>query len=226
MMIGLGLVALIGIVVAVATKTDAPPTPDVQETNQTTPTSTESSTVTTPVPTVFYPLPNYAARVTKRAYGQYFTVNQADNLPCGGHFGGYHNGDDLEITSDELDTEVPVFAIAAGQVRQLSRVGGYGGLLIIEYNLGGQVVTANYGHVDLTQPKVTTGQTVTAGQIVGYLGANCSAETDGERKHLHFSVHKGATIDVKGYVQKQSDLDNWINPAEFLNNLSAAEPKA
>lgn len=199
------------------------------EANQPTAPQPPTESVFSPSPakaTIYYPMASYDSRTTKRTYGQYFSATSTNDLTCGGHFTGYHNGDDLEIVGDELNSEVPVFAIADGTVRQLSRVNGYGGLLIIEYGLASQVVTANYGHIDLTQPQVSVGQVVTAGQVVGYLGTDCSTETDGERKHLHFSLHKGSSIDVKGYLQEEAELASWLNPAEFLKSLSPAEPTA
>ncbi len=37
-------------------------------------------------------------------------------------------------------------------------------------------------------------------------------ETDGERKHLHLGIHKGTVVDLRGYVDSELDLKNWINP--------------
>jgi len=207
-------------------KPKVPATEPTSSTGTTTETpAPEPESEPAPTPTVYYPLPNYPPRVTERVYGTYYSKAKSGELACGGQFSGYHNGDDLEATPAEIDQEVPVFAIADGKVREFNRINGYGGLLIIEHTIAGQTMTANYGHVDLNQPKVTVGGTVKAGQVAAYLGAHCSSETDGERKHLHFSLHKGTIIDVKGYVQSQAALAEWLNPKEFLAAQKAAEPK-
>jgi len=51
------------------------------------------------------------------------------------------------------------------------------------------------------------------------LGKGYSDETDGERKHLHFAIHKGTKIDVRGYVQTKGELQDWLNPLPLLDNL-------
>lgn len=179
----------------------------------------------TPAPTVFYPIPGYAARITERAHGQYFELSDGDHLACGGQFSGYHAGDDLETTAAELEIEVPIYAIADGTVKSVGAVGGYGGLLVLDHVLNGEAVTAYYGHIDVSQTSVKVGDKVTAGQQITYLGDHCSSETSGQRKHIHFAIHKGATRDVRGYIQNQSELSGWHNPKELLASLGAAEPK-
>jgi len=48
------------------------------------------------------------------------------------------------------------------------------------------------------------------------LGDHESAETDGERKHLHFGIHKGSDIDMRGYVAIEEELENWIDPQTVI----------
>ncbi len=175
-------------------------------------------------PAVYYPITNYQTRASRRLYGQKTTTSDNQGFVCGGRFNGIHDGDDLETTADEANQKVPVFAVADGAVRQVGRVNGYGGLLIIQYDLAGQTITANYGHISLSQTKLKVGDKVTAGQVVSYLGVACSTETDGERKHLHFAIHQGSSIDVAGYVQTQAQLDGWLNPKDLLKQLSATGP--
>lgn len=169
----------------------------------------------------YYPISNYADRLTKRVYGEKTTLADASKFICGARFAGYHNGDDLETTEAEKDAEVPIYAIADGTVKQVSRVGGYGGLIIIQHQLADQTVTADYGHVSLDKTTIKASDTVKAGQQISILGDACSTETDGERKHLHFGLHKGSTVDVKGYVKTQADLSEWLNPKSTLSSLGA-----
>lgn len=173
---------------------------------------------------LYYPLTNYAARITNRGYGKAVTPSDSASFPCGGNFSGVHTGDDLEVTTDELSAEVPVYAVATGTVRQVGTVGGYGGLAIIEHVLAGQTVTAYYGHIALPKTTIKVGDVVSPGQQLSVLGTACSAQTAGERKHLHFAIHSGTAIDVKGYVVNQTLVRNWLNPKETLSTLKAAEP--
>jgi len=50
---------------------------------------------------------------------------------------------------------------------------------------------------------------------MGILGDDHSEETDGARKHLHFSIYVGEKMDYHGYIQTQEELSNWLNPLDF-----------
>jgi len=41
---------------------------------------------------------------------------------------------------------------------------------------------------------------------------NTDTGTDGERSHLHFAILSDNRIDVRGYVQSESELLGWIDP--------------
>jgi hypothetical protein len=60
------------------------------------------------------------------------------------------------------------------------------------------------------------GANLVAGQVIAALGKGSSKETNGERKHLHLSIHNGKTINIAGYVQTKSSLKNWIDPMTAL----------
>ena len=47
-------------------------------------------------------------------------------------------------------------------------------------------------------------------------GNGYSAETDGERKHLHLGIHKGTAVDISGYVANAAQLKPWINVMDYL----------
>jgi len=177
-----------------------------------------------PVPTIYYPLTNYQSRITNRGHGKSTTLADSEGFACGGQFEGIHVGDDLEITAAELKQEIPIYAISNGTVRQASVVGGYGGLLITQNKVDGEIVTAYYGHIDLKSIKYSAGQSFKAGNLLGYLGDNCTTETSNERKHLHFAIRKGTSIDVRGYLSNNSELNEWHDPAVLLKNNSAGEP--
>lgn len=172
----------------------------------------------------YYPIKGYTHRITNRWYGKKITTADRNPLPCGFPFEGYHTGDDLEVTAAELITPVPVYAIADGTVLRVDTVNGYGGLIVIKHELDGQAVTAYYGHINVNQATIKASDTVKAGQQLTVLGDNCSSQTDGERKHLHFDIHAGNEVDVRGYAPTQAELANWINPKEALAELKAQEP--
>lgn len=167
----------------------------------------------------YYPISNYEKRLTFRRFGQTVTTN--DMPTCGFPFQGIHNGDDLEAYEYEAKTIVPVYAVSQGKVVFKNYVDGYGGLLVIQTQLDNQDVLLNYGHVNISTAKVALDETVLPGQEIAFLGEGCSSETNGERKHLHFAIHKGTTLDLKGYLQTPEELENWFNPVELLKKLEA-----
>lgn len=169
----------------------------------------------TPAPVLYYPMTNFGSRITVRSFGQ--LVNSTDVVsPCGALFSGYHDAEDLEVTSLEVGLDVPVYAIADGIVREFGPVSGYGGLLVLGVTINGQNYTVYYGHINLGSATLEVGESVKAGQKLASLGAQCSTQTSGERKHLHFAMHVGTAIDVRGYVPTASELAAWIDPKAFL----------
>jgi hypothetical protein len=64
------------------------------------------------------------------------------------------------------------------------------------------------------------------GQRITYLGDAFSEETGGERKHLHFGIHKGIDLYFLGHEQTKEDLNlNWEDPTKFLRAKGAVEIK-
>lgn len=180
----------------------------------------------TPAPTLVYPLPNFASRITKNTFGQYFPAGGTTNpdrevCPNATYYTGYHTADDLETFSNETGVAVPVKSIAVGTVKEVRAVSGYGGLIVIEYNLGGNIYTAYFGHINLEAATVKAGDHVAAGEHIVDLGPQCSSANGNVRKHLHFGLHKGSAIDVRGYVPSQSVLSSWADPKVLLTNLGA-----
>lgn len=170
-------------------------------------------------PSVVLPIKNFYSRVTKKHFGQYITPQNSPIKPE--RFCGYHTGADAETTKAEQKIDVPVYAIANGQVLYVSYVNGYGGVVIIKHAVGKEVVTALYGHVRLSSVKLKKNSKVIAGQKIAVLGTGYSSETNGERKHLHFGLLKGAVINFKGYVQSKSQLSAWLDPVVWLKTHGA-----
>ncbi len=174
----------------------------------------------------FYPLTNYSSRINVRKFGQYFGPNDPKpNMVCGRVFVGFHDGDDLEVTDAEQNSDVPVYAVATGKILQVGNVDGYGGLLVQQAEINGEPVTIYYGHIGLDSVSKKAGDELEAGEIIGNLGKGCSEETDNERKHLHFAVKKGTGVDVRGYVPSADILSSWKNPSNLLVEIKASNLK-
>lgn len=168
--------------------------------------------------TYIYPMQNYSTSKTKKIFGQYIDPNAGDR------FSGYHTGDDIEVT--DISVEVPFFALTDATVVRKDTISGYGGVLILEF-VDDDAVTyqALYGHVDLSSISAKVGDAVSAGQRLGMLGDDQSAETDGERKHLHFGIYPATGLVLyAGYTATDADLQQWVNPSDFLRTVGAIEP--
>jgi murein DD-endopeptidase MepM/ murein hydrolase activator NlpD len=153
-------------------------------------------------------------RVTKKRFG---TLVSPTNSPVSPEkFSGYHTAWDFETFADETDKAVTVTAFCGGKLVSKRTADGYGGVVVQECQLGTQAVTIIYGHLKLSSVAVNVGDYLAPGATIGQLGEAISPDTDGERKHLHFGIHKGTTIDIKGYVSTQAALSAWIDPNTYL----------
>jgi murein DD-endopeptidase MepM/ murein hydrolase activator NlpD len=153
-------------------------------------------------------------RVTKKTFG--LKVSPETSPVPNDIFTGYHTGLDFETFSDEQNIDVPVVAACDGKILFKSWAKGYGGVLVQSCILADEPVTVIYGHMSLDSITATSGQTLLAGEKVGNLGKGYSQETDGRRKHLHFDIHKGSEINIRGYVPHEHELENWIDPTNYL----------
>lgn len=94
--------------------------------------------------------------------------------------GGAHNGADMLAPAG-----TPIYAAAAGVVRASAEsIGGYGVCVMIDSVVGGQRVQTTYGHMTYGSRQVAAGQTVSAGQLIGYVGSTGRSTAN----HLHFEV--------------------------------------
>lgn len=158
------------------------------------------------------PTGQFKERITKKPFGIYITPPDSPVQPE--RFTGYHTGVDVEY--QDVTADVPVYAIADGTVTAARTVSGYGGVIVIEFSLEGKKHTALYGHIRPSSlPKI--GQAVSKGEQIGVLGTGYSAETDGERRHLHFAVLSDNRLDYKGYVQEKLELSGWLDPLSLYS---------
>lgn len=94
--------------------------------------------------------------------------------------GGGHNGADMLAPAG-----TPIYAAAAGVVRASAEsIGGYGVCVMLDSVVGGQRVQTTYGHMIYGSRQVQQGQTVEAGQLIGYVGSTGRSTAN----HLHFEV--------------------------------------
>ncbi|WP_375386683.1 M23 family metallopeptidase [uncultured Microbacterium sp.] len=101
---------------------------------------------------------------------------------------GYHQGQDLLAPA-----MTPIYAAAAGVVSiSAESVGGYGVGIEIQHVIGGQQVATMYGHMTYGTRQVQVGDSVAAGQLIGFVGSTGSSTAN----HLHFEVHiNGSVVD-------------------------------
>jgi murein DD-endopeptidase MepM/ murein hydrolase activator NlpD len=206
-------------VVTVATPTPTPQTsPLISETTPSPspppaggPTPTPAATASsTPTPLVTDPIADFKSRITKKFFGTYVTPTNSPVNPE--KFTGYHTGVDVEY--GDVSTDVPVYAVAAGEVITSRTASGYGGVVAIKHTLNGKSVVTIYGHL-APSSLIANGKKVNPGDKIGILGKAYSSETDGERKHLHFGIVKGSAANIKGYVSSKDQLSGWYDPLDF-----------
>ena len=198
------ILVITGLIVAVAWK-NKPTSPSntnsalTQNQNQSSPQKS---------PQTVAPIADAVNRITKKPFGLYVTPQNSPVQPE--RFTGFHSGTDFETTTAEQNTDVPFYAICAGKILAKRFASGYGGVLVQSCTINSQAVTIVYGHVSLTSIKKNIGDDLAQEEKIGSLG-HSPDETDGERKHLHLGIHLGTDINIKGYVNEQSDLSGWLD---------------
>jgi murein DD-endopeptidase MepM/ murein hydrolase activator NlpD len=162
------------------------------------------------------PMDRSGDSITKKDFGMYITP-ETSPVPDE-NFRGFHTGVDWEVFGDEMDVEMPVKAVCSGKLAYKRSVSGYGGVVVQECVLEGAPITVVYGHMDLSSIRFGIGERMERGDIIGNLGAHKSSQTDGARKHLHLGIHKGRSIELRGYVNSNEKLSGWIDPCLFVCN--------
>lgn len=103
-------------------------------------------------------------------------------------------------------------AAAAGTVTRSYRSTSYGECVFILHNIRGQQFESVYAHMRAGSRRVSVGQKVKQGQIIGIMGS--TGNSTGQ--HLHFELHKG-----RWNINKT----NGVNPLKYLPSLSDPEVK-
>lgn len=171
------------------------------------PKSEQQESVPTEESKIALPIAEFEKRITKKPFGIYITPQNSPIQPE--RFTGYHTGVDVEY---EDTAEVPVFAIADGEIVLTKWIPGYGGSIVLKSNIENQELFIFYGHLD--RQSFSEKLQVKKGEQIAVLGKGKTEETDFERKHLHFGIIKNR-VDLRGYVETEKELDGWYNPLDF-----------
>lgn len=152
-----------------------------------------------------------AAAAAAKAYSSGAAVASIDpaNIPisAGGLSlplpGGFRLGDSLgpghsQATHDGLDMLIasgtPIYAIADGVIASAGWSGGYG--LMVRYNSLVDGVNVEVRNAHMSAAAVSPGQTVTRGQIIGYVGSTGASSAP----HLHIEIRFNGALQNPLYV--------------------------
>jgi peptidoglycan hydrolase CwlO-like protein len=116
----------------------------------------------------------------------------------GPRWGEFHYGIDI----GKRGSDVPVVAAADGYVFRSYYSSSYGNVIFISHIIDGQLYTTVYAHLE--SRLVSEGQTVSKGQMIGYMGN--TGRSFGA--HLHFEIHRGPWTASKS---------NAVNPRNYIN---------
>jgi murein DD-endopeptidase MepM/ murein hydrolase activator NlpD len=146
--------------------------------------------------------PNVHVRLSGQGYvfPVYGTVSFGDSFgaPRPDVPGGWHHGEDLFAPKG-----TPVLAVADGTVYSIgwNDIGGY--RLWLRDRQGNQFY---YAHLSAYSPLAVEGDTVEAGDVLGFVGN--TGDADGGPPHLHFEIHPSGLLGL-GY-------DGVVAPYPFL----------
>lgn len=210
------VVIVFGIIVFLIIKQKSAPINNLTDNLLPTNTNQDATKIPAPnnLPLLEAPIDRALERVTKKPFGIDVSPNNSPVSPE--KFTGYHTGVDFETFPDEQDKEVVIYAICSGPLLTKRSASGYGGVVIQKCELENQVITVIYGHLQLASVSAKIEEKLFTKSKIGILGKGYSAETSGERKHLHLGIHKGLAVNILGYVQKKVELNNWIDAMKYL----------
>ena len=122
---------------------------------------------------------------------EYMNINPEDVfiMPAAGEltsgYGPRWGKDHFGIDIADPSPEAKVVAAASGTVIRSYYSATYGNCVLITHKINGKTFTTLYAHLE--KSTVTTGQAITQGEMLGYMGNT----GDSKGKHLHFEIHQG-----------------------------------
>ena len=194
------------------------PSPSDPQTSKTPPPTSNLNLAPSPqdpkTQTIIYPTSEFKQRITKKPFGVYVSPTNSPIQPE--RFSGYHTGVDVEFKDTQI--KVPVFSVCDGELVLSQWISGYGGTAVIRCQNNYYL----YGHLNVDS--ITQKIQISQGDQIAILGQGNTRQTDYERKHLHFGIHKNS-LNLKGYVQTQEELQSWIDPLVLFNLSTPSNPK-
>ncbi|MBM7717195.1 murein DD-endopeptidase MepM/ murein hydrolase activator NlpD [Bacillus thermophilus] len=127
------------------------------------------------------------------------------------HFRPSHRRDHHGLDIADPGTH-QVFAAADGTVSRSYRSASYGECVMIVHSINGQTWETVYAHMRAGSRRVSVGQKVKRGQIIGIMG-NTGHSTG---QHLHFEVHRG-----RWNINKT----NAVDPLKFIGTSVSSRTK-
>ncbi|MCD2442679.1 M23 family metallopeptidase [Agromyces sp. SYSU K20354] len=113
------------------------------------------------------------------------------SAPCGG-CSTFHDGIDFNPGDG-----TPVMSIADGVVVLATENGGGLGVNVeVQHNIGGELITSSYAHMQYGSIAVSVGERVTAGQQLGLVGT--TGQSTGP--HLHLEMFGGDGVRFDGFA--------------------------
>ncbi len=114
---------------------------------------------------------------------------------AGGYTGNFHTGQDFDPGAG-----TPIQAVADGIVSEVSST-LCGTSIVIDHNVNGEKFESEYCHMVYGSAKVTVGESITAGTVIGNVGETGMATGP----HLHLEIHvNGNAIDPLGFLRSRS----------------------
>ncbi len=138
-------------------------------------------------------------------------------------YGKYHAGEDWRTSRGRSSLGAPVHSIGHGRVTYAEPL-GWGrdqGVIIIRHNFSdGRALLSFYGHLDPESFKVTAGDCVRRGELIGKIGKPKTSP------HLHFEIRTHMPLETAtGYWPEDPTLAGWKPPsATIWNSRMAVSP--
>lgn len=162
-----------------------------------------------------YQLPTSPYSVGGYDFGQYVSGS------------GYHLGQDVAAPAGRA-----VYATAEGTVAYSARTPDsyrWGNLIMVEHsNPDGTKAVSLYGHLS-NDRRVTAGQVVQKGQLLGFVGPAYTAENGNWGAHLHFQFKYGPygapagtyAAGMNGYTPSAGTIASYAHPTGYINGRNA-----
>ena len=174
-------------------------------------------------------MPTGSGRIQSAHYGSTRTNSRG--------WASFHEGVDISPVEWKRGVaQDPIYTVADGKVSYFSKVGGnssYGIYLVIEHpDTLGKVYTL-YSHLASVDPSISTGKSLTRGDVLGITGHTSTLGIPRQRSHLHFELCLMLNPEFNGWFRSKKLKPNhkafhgWnlvgLNPHLLLSQLHQKE---